>query len=118
MINLERETLDFLLNQLSLTLSKYQDLNQLKEDLMEYAAFMSDVYQQPDYFSDFYMIKQRFLTYLKLHHYHCGDFTCFQRHLILRCLFENYTYQELDQFVKRRMSDEQMESAYQKYFRA
>ena len=113
---MEKETLDFLLNQLSLTLSKYQDLNLLKEDLIEYAAFMSDVYQQPDYFSDFYIIKQRFLKYLKLHHYHCRDFTYFQRHLILRCLFENYTYTELDQFVERKMSDEQMESAYQKYF--
>lgn len=113
---MERETLTFLLKQLSLTLSQYQDLNRLKEDLKEYAAFMSDVYQQPSYFSDFYIIKQRFLIYLKRHHYHCQDFTCFQRHLILRCLFENYTYEELDQFVKRKMSDEEMEKAYQKHF--
>ncbi|WP_041138935.1 hypothetical protein [Beduini massiliensis] len=113
---MERETLEYLLNQLSLTLSNYHDLDKLKEDLIEYAAFMSDVYGQPDYFSDFYIIKQRFLLYLKQHHYHHQDFTCFQRHLILRCLLENYSFQELDQFVKRKIGDEEMEETYRKYF--
>lgn len=114
---MERETLDFLLSQLFLTLEKYTDLEHLKNDLREYTDFMADVYDHPNYFSEFYTIKQRFHVYLKQHHYKTTDFTRFQRHLILRCLFENYSFADLDQFAQIHISDEEMERGYQASFR-
>lgn len=113
---MESSTIDYLLEQLKIVLDNYTCLDTLKKDIYEYAFFMKDVYAQATYFSEFYHINKEYQRFMEINHYHKKTFSDFQRHLILRCLFEGYTFAEINEFAKAGIDDSEMEKAYYHVF--
>ncbi len=114
---MEKETLTYLYKELTQVLANYNNLDALKKDILDYSFFMKEMYAYPNYFSEFYAVKKKLLEYLILKDYHLDDFTVFQQHFFLRCLFEHHSFEDLDMFIQMNMSDEEMLLNYQKYFR-
>lgn len=95
-------------------LDQYQDIDLLKKDLYEYCLFMKEVFQYQCYFSDYYQVLKEYEQYCI--EYNIQTLTTFQRHFILRCLFERFSFEELSCFVRNGLSDEDFETLYHQYF--
>lgn len=114
---MEKSTLNYLIKHLTEGLKQYQDIDDLKNDLIAYSVFMADVYEQPTYFGEFMAIHKQYLEYLHLRKWNPENFSLFQKHLIYRCLFEGVSFDDLDLFVQEGLSDDEMEERYSNYFK-
>ncbi len=108
----EKETKDYLVTQFNIIIDCYQSLETLKHDLKEFNTFMANAFDLPSYFSEYCLIHQKYLQYLKRYNYQEEQFSLFQRDLIKICLFDGYSIEDIHVFALPHLSDDEMESLY------